>query len=343
MPMEQISLADYDYALPEDRIAQRPAVERDHARLIICDRGAIVHAAFPDIVDFLNSADCLVLNRTKVIPARLMGRRATGGKTEVFLLQQTDANEWITIGRPGRNLRTGARLFFDHDITAEVLDDSLAEGKRLMRFSASREELFSIGAVPLPPYIRRDADALDRERYQTVFAQTEGSSAAPTAGLHFTEALLNRIRAKGVSLAYVTLHVGLGTFRPITVERVEEHAMEKEAYAIDKEACDTINRTMRQGGRVVAVGTTVAKTLETAALACFPLAPAAGASDLFIRPGFTFRVVNALVTNFHMPRSTLLLLVAAFAGKENLFSLYTEALKRQYRFLSYGDATLFIA
>lgn len=340
--MEHLNLQDFDYELPQELIAQFPAEPRDSSRLCVFSDNRIAHRRFSDITDYFRKGDCLVLNDTKVIPARLLGSKKTGGQVEVFLLEKGSDQDWIVMGRPGRYLRKGEVLYFDQDITAEVLTDNLEKGKRVVRFSASTEALFSIGHVPLPPYIRRDDLSTDRDRYQTVYAEKEGAVAAPTAGLHFTPVILEKLKAKGVAVAKTTLHVSLGTFRPIEVDDIRHHKMDAEYFEVGQEACQTINSVRAAGGRIFAAGTTAAKALESAAQWGMPLGPHQGKSDLFIHPGFEFKVVDALITNFHMPKSTLLLLVSAFAGYHNLMNMYREAVKEQYRFLSYGDATLLI-
>jgi S-adenosylmethionine:tRNA ribosyltransferase-isomerase len=342
MSTGEINLQNYEYALPEKKIAQYPAENRENAKLCILHGGKIVHERFSRIVDFLESGDCLVLNNTKVIPARLLGQKKTGAGVEVFLLEQLNDFEWITIGRPGKHLKKGNRIYFEQDIHCEVLEDDLEEGRRHIRFSAEKEALFGIGSIPLPPYVKRQAEESDACRYQTVYASKAGAVAAHTAGLHFTADILDCLAKKGVATAFITLHVGLGTFRPVSERGVSAHRMEKEFCEIDQKACDIINRTKERGGRIIAAGTTVVKTLETAAQRGVPLLPFADKSNLFIYPPFVFKTVDGMVTNFHMPRSTLLLLVSAFAGHENIMRMYKEALKNGYRFLSYGDATLLL-
>jgi S-adenosylmethionine:tRNA ribosyltransferase-isomerase len=342
MPLENCHLQNYDYDLPEERIAQYPAKAREASRLCVMNKGKLEHRKFPDIVEYFREGDCLVINDTKVIPARLFGAKKTGGKVEVFLLEKGTDHEWIVVGRPGRNMRKGEKLFFPNGVTCEIITENFEKGKRVVRFSAPPDELFEIGHVPLPPYIRRDDEAADRDRYQTVYAEKPGAVASPTAGLHFTEDLLKEIQGKGVEIAKTTLHVGLGTFRLIEAEDVRHHKMDKESYSVDARACEIINQTKERGGRVFAAGTTSAKAVETAAQWGLPLFPQEGKSDLFIYPGFEFKIIDALITNFHMPRSTLMLLVSAFAGREIIRNMYEEALKREYRFLSYGDATLLI-
>lgn len=337
-----ITLADIDYPLPAEAIAERPAETRDHARLCVLNHGKIEHRLFSDLPGFLKAGDCLVLNDTRVIRARLLGKRPTGGRVEVFLLEKITETDWTVMGSPGRALKEGQSVLFDRGIHAEVMAVDERDGKRTVRFSAPASEVLSLGAMPLPPYIRREADETDALRYQTVYAREDGSVAAPTAGLHFTETLLDEIRGRGAAVVFVTLHVGLGTFKPVTEQDVSRHKMEKERFEIGPETCEAVRKTKERGGRVFAAGTTTVRTLESAALKGLPLAPMAGETDLFIRPPFEFKIVDAMITNFHMPRSTLLLMVSAFAGLDDILRLYREALDREYRFLSYGDATLLL-
>lgn len=335
-------LADYDYPLPDERIAQNPPAERGGSRLCVLNRGKIEHRRFADIADYFKPGDCLVVNDTRVLPARLHGKRKSGGRVEVFLLEHEGDDRWSVLGKPSRGFRQGEELLFDRDIRCTVLDAHTSDDKRRVQFSAAPAKLYAVGTIPLPPYIRRDADDNDRDRYQTVFARADGAVAAPTAGLHFTPELLDRIRAGGVEVVSVTLHVGLGTFRPVITEDVTQHRMEREAYRIPAESADAVLRVKARGGRVFAAGTTTVRALETAARLPGGLSAGSGHSELFIRPPFEFKVVDALITNFHVPRSTLLLLVSAFAGHGPVMALYREALREGYRFLSYGDATLFL-
>ncbi len=334
--------ADFDYELPPEAIAQE-AAPRGKSRLLALDLdGAARHRTIRDLPALLAPGDLLVLNDTRVIPARLFGRRAgSGGAVEILLLERVGPCEWEALTRPGRKTRPGARLDFD-GLSAEVTGVG-DDGRRRLRFSEPVEgHLDRLGHVPLPPYIHRTDTAADRERYQTVWARHPGSVAAPTAGLHFDEALLAAIGARGVGIAHVTLHVGIGTFRPVAVEEVAEHRMDRERYDLPEATAAAIREAHRLGGRIVAVGTTVVRTLEGHAAATASTAadlPAgAGATELFITPGFPFRVVDALLTNFHLPRSTLLMLVAALAGRERVLAAYGEALRLGYRFFSYGDA-----
>jgi len=334
--------ADFDYPLPPQAIAQE-AAPRGESRLLALDfEGASRHRGIRDLPALLSPGDLLVTNDTRVIPARLFGRReGSGGAVEILLLERVGPVEWEALTRPGRKTRPGARLDFG-GLSAEITAIG-EDGRRRLAFSEPVEgHLDRLGHVPLPPYIHRADTAADRERYQTVWARHPGSVAAPTAGLHFDEALLAAVRERGVGIAHVTLHVGIGTFRPVAVEEIAEHRMERERYTLPEETAAAIRQARRQGGRVVAVGTTVVRTLEGHAAAsdtdAGDLAAGAGATELFITPGFRFRVVDALLTNFHLPRSTLLMLVAAFAGRERVLAAYEEALRLGYRFFSYGDA-----
>ena len=340
-------VSDFDYELPAERIAQEPLAERDASRLMVLDRagGGIAHRSFRDLPEYLRAGDLLVMNRSRVIPARLLGRRASGGAAEVLLVRDVGDGRWQALVRPGRHLRPGQRITVDDDLSVVVESEALAEdGRRRVRLLSRRRDVAAAlercGHVPLPPYVRRPDRPQDRDRYQTVYAREPGSVAAPTAGLHFTPALLERLRARGVGVAEVVLHVGPGTFRPVTAERVEDHRVAPEPYAIPPETALAIEEARRRGGRVIAVGTTTARTLEGAARATGTVAAGEGETDLVIVPGFTFRVVDALVTNFHLPRSSLLLLVAAFAGRERVLGAYAEAVREGYRFYSYGDAML---
>jgi len=342
MKPDHLPLSDYDYPLSENLIAHFPPTERGQSRLCVYRSGNISHHMFPDLLQFLNAGDCLVLNDTRVIPARFLGHRKSGGQVEVFLLRQVNDTDWIVLGKPGRAFRDHETLLFSEGVEGTVMPGRPAEGQRLIRFSERGNALFRAGHIPLPPYIKRAVSPLDSDRYQTVLAREEGAIAAPTAGLHFTETLLDEIRAKGVSVVTITLHVGLGTFRPVKCENALLHQMEKERFVLSSATCEAINRTHAKRGRVFAVGTTVARTLETAAIAGLPLTPQQGESELFIHEPYTFKVIQGLITNFHVPKSTLLMLVSALVGRENVMRLYHEAIAKEYRFLSYGDATLFI-
>lgn len=339
---------DFDYDLPEASIAQHP-LPRGESRLLVLDRqGRERHRRVRDLPEILRPGDLLVVNDTRVLPARLFAHRVgSGGRIELLLVEKTSEREWEALARPGRKARPGARLELGEDLTAEILAER-QDGRRLLRFSQAVEpHLERLGHIPLPPYIKRPDTSEDRERYQTIFARHPGAVAAPTAGLHFSADLLDRLRGAGIATAAVTLHVGIGTFKPVTAELVDEHRMERERYALPPETAEAIRLARRRGGRVVAVGTTVVRTLEAAALAAdrdgdsagLPRS-GAGTTDLFITPGFRFRVVDILLTNFHLPRSTLLMLVAAFAGRERVLAAYEEAVEEGYRFYSYGDAVL---
>ena len=334
--------ADFDYDLPQELIAQDPLEQRDSSRLLILDKetGERTHKIFHDIIDYLHEGDCLVINNTKVIPARLIGEReGTGGKVEVLLLKRRSDNVWETLVKPGKKARPGMRLSFGGGLLHAEVQEVVDEGNRLIRFEYEgifEEILDQLGQMPLPPYITHTLK--DKNRYQTVYAKYEGSAAAPTAGLHFTEELLEQIQAKGIKIARVTLHVGLGTFRPVKVEDVTEHHMHTEFYHVSEEAADIINETKKQGGRVICVGTTSCRTIESAADDQGIVHATEGDTDIFIYPGYQFKVLDCLITNFHLPESTLLMLVSALAGKENIMAAYREAVEMRYRFFSFGDA-----
>ncbi len=334
--------ADFDYELPQELIAQDPLEQRDSSRLLILDKktGERTHRIFHDIIDYLHEGDCLVINNTKVIPARLIGEReGTGGKVEVLLLKRKTDNVWETLVKPGKKARPGMRLSFGGGLLHAEVQEVVDEGNRLIRFEYEgifEEILDQLGQMPLPPYITHQLK--DKNRYQTVYAKYEGSAAAPTAGLHFTEELLQQIQEKGVKIARVTLHVGLGTFRPVKVEDVTEHHMHTEFYHVSQEAADIINETKKQGGRVICVGTTSCRTIESAADEHGVVQATEGDTDIFIYPGYKFKVLDCLITNFHLPESTLLMLVSALAGKENIMAAYKEAVEMRYRFFSFGDA-----
>ena len=334
--------SDFYYDLPEELIAQDPLAERSSSRLMILDRasGQIEHKIFKDILDELHPEDCLVINDTKVIPARLHGAKEdTGAHVEVLLLKRKSDSVWETLVRPGKKARPGARISFgDGLLVGEVLD-VVEEGNRLIRFEYEgifEEVLDQLGEMPLPPYITHKLE--DKNRYQTVYAKHEGSAAAPTAGLHFTEELLQKIQEKGVRIARVTLHVGLGTFRPVKVEDVNDHHMHSEFYMVSQEAADIINETKRNGGRVISVGTTSIRTLESVADENGVIKETSGWTEIFIYPGYRFKCVDALITNFHLPESTLLMLVSALADKEKILNAYETAVSERYRFFSFGDA-----
>lgn len=337
-------LSDFDYHLPEELIAQIPAERRDHSRLMVLGRddGQITHRRFYNLPEYLVPGDTLVFNDTRVIPARLLGVKAdTGAKIEVFLLNRLTGDTWETLVKPGKKARPGTKLKFSDDLSCEILDVT-DFGGRVVRFvfeGTFETVLDRLGETPLPPYIHTKLD--DKERYQTVYARERGSAAAPTAGLHFTPELLQQLKDKGVNQAFVTLHVGLGTFRPVTSDDITGHVMHREYYSISPETAGLINRTKAAGGRVIAVGTTSVRTLETAA-ADGNIAPGSGWTNIFIYPGYTFKMVDALITNFHLPKSTLLMLVSALAGRENVLAAYREAVAERYRFFSFGDAMFIV-
>ena len=335
--------SDFDYDLPEELIAQTPVEPRDHSRLLVYHRknGQTEHRHFYDIIDYLNPGDALVINETKVIPARLLGvKEGTGVPVEVLLLRRRNASDWEALVRPGRRLRPGTVCSFgDGLLRCEVLDNVEEIGGRIVRFRCDgvfEEILDRLGEMPLPPYIHEKLQ--DANRYQTVYAKEEGSAAAPTAGLHFTPELLERIRAKGVTVVPVLLHVGLGTFRPVKVENAEEHVMHSEFCQVTPEAADTLNCVRRSGGRIVCVGTTSVRTLETMADDNGVIHQGAGDTAIFIYPGVKIKAVDALITNFHLPQSTLLMLVSALTGREEALRVYNEAVRERYRFFSFGDA-----
>ena len=336
--------ADFDYELPEELIAQDPLLKRDSSRLMVLDKndGSITHKHFYDITDYLMPGDCLVLNNTKVIPARLIGHRdPSGGVAELLLLKRLSDDEWECLAKPGKRLKEGADIIFGdgvlHGTVTKVHDD----GNRTVKFSYEgifEEVLDKLGEMPLPPYITHKL--LDKNRYQTVYAKYDGSAAAPTAGLHFTPELLDKIRDMGVKIAEVTLHVGLGTFRPVQAEEIKDHIMHSEYYEISPEAAELINKTKNEGKRIVSVGTTSTRTLEACATEHGKIIATGGNTSIFIYPGYEFKVVDALITNFHLPQSTLLMLVSAMAGRENVLAAYEKAVKERYRFFSFGDAML---
>ena len=337
--------SDFYFDLPEELIAQTPIEKRDSSRLMCLDRssGEVVHKVFSDLPGFLRPGDCLVLNDSRVLPARLLGERSTGGAVELVLLSDKGDGVWECLSRPGRKTKTGTRLSFGGgELAAEVVGE-VEGGNRLVKFEYEGiflEVLDRLGKMPLPPYIR--AELQDRERYQTVYSREVGSAAAPTAGLHFTKELLAEIESKGVSIAYLTLHVGLGTFRPVKEEEIENHLMHAEFCTITQETADKINMARKNGGRIIAVGTTSCRTLESRAEADGTLRPYSGYTNIFIYPGYKFKCIDGLVTNFHLPESTLIMLVSAFAGRENVLRAYKNAVDDRYRFFSFGDA-MFIA
>ena len=339
-----MNVKDYDYDLPEELIAQDPLEDRSSSRLMVLDRqtGAVEHRHFTDILEYLHPGDCLVINNTKVIPARLFGvKEDTQAKIEVLLLKRKENDIWETLVKPGKKAKPGTKLVFgDELLTAEVVD-VVEEGNRLIQFHYDgifEEILDQLGQMPLPPYITHQLK--DKNRYQTVYAKYDGSAAAPTAGLHFTKELLQKVKDMGVDIAEVTLHVGLGTFRPVKVENVLDHHMHSEFYMVSQEAADKINRAKESGHRVIAVGTTSTRTLEAAADENGRLHETSGWTEIFIYPGYQFKVIDALITNFHLPQSTLVMLVSALAGREHVLHAYEIAVKERYRFFSFGDAML---
>ena len=334
--------SDFYYDLPEELIAQDPLEDRSSSRLLILDKetGKTEHHIFKEIIDYLNPGDCLVINDTKVIPARLIGEKiGTGAKIEVLLLKRKEKDVWETLVKPGKKMKVGAQVSFGNGLLIGEVIEVVEEGNRLIKFHYEgifEEVLDQLGEMPLPPYITHQLQ--DRNRYNTVYAKNEGSAAAPTAGLHFTAELLDAIQEKGVDIARVTLHVGLGTFRPVKVEDVTEHHMHSEFYQVDEEAAEKINRAKDGAGRVICVGTTSCRAIESAADETGHLKPCSGWTEIFIYPGYKFKMLDCLITNFHLPESTLIMLVSALAGKEHVMAAYEEAVKERYRFFSFGDA-----
>ena len=334
--------SDFYYDLPQELIAQEPLKVRSESRLMVLDKhsGEIEHKHFYDIADYLNEGDTLILNDTKVLPARLYGTKEdTGGAIEFLLLHKHTLDTWEVILKPGRRAKPGARFVFGNgELKAEILE-VINDGNRLVRFEYDgvfEEVLDRLGEMPLPPYITKKLE--DKNRYQTVYAKNSGSAAAPTAGLHFTPELLEKIKKKGVNIGYVTLHVGLGTFRPVKADEISDHKMHSEFYILPEETAELVNKTKQSGKRVVSVGTTATRVLETAGLSGLPLKKQTGWTDIFIYPGKQFNVIDALITNFHLPESTLIMLVSALAGRENILNAYNTAVREKYRFFSFGDA-----
>lgn len=333
--------SDFNFELPEELIAQTPLERRDSSRLLTLDKntGAVGHHHFYDLPDFLRPGDCLVLNDSRVLPARLIGHRPTGGTCEVLLLVDRGEGCWECLVRPGKKLRTGAQIIFGQGQLTATIERELEDGKRLVQFNYQGiflEILEELGKMPLPPYIKAELE--NQERYQTVYSKVVGSAAAPTAGLHFTPELLDNIQEMGVKVCYVTLHVGLGTFRPVKAEDIRDHEMHSEFCMISQETADIINETKRNGGRVICVGTTSCRTIESFAAEDGTMTQRSGWTNIFIYPGYRFKVLDALVTNFHLPQSTLIMLVSALAGREHVLNAYQEAVKEKYRFFSFGDA-----
>lgn len=341
-----MNVKDFDFYLPEEQIAQDPLENRSDSRLMVLDRksGEIEHRIFRDITGYLKKGDCLVINNTKVLPARLIGvKEETGAKIEILLLKRRENDIWETLVKPGRKAKKGVKINFGDGLLKGEIIDEVEEGNRLIQFSYEgifEEILDQLGQMPLPPYITHQLK--DKNRYQTVYAKEEGSAAAPTAGLHFTKELLQQIEAMGVTIAHVTLHVGLGTFRPVKVENVLDHHMHSEFYCIEEAEAKKINDTKKNGGRVIAVGTTSTRTLESATDENGILQAKSGNTEIFIYPGYKFKMIDGLITNFHLPQSTLLMLVSAFSSRENILHAYEVAVKEGYRFFSFGDAMFLI-
>ena len=345
-----MKITDFDYNLPEELIAQKPADKRDSSRLLVVhrDSGKIEHKHFYDIINYLNPGDLMVLNNSKVLPARLFGEKeGTGAKVEFLLIKRIEGDRWETMVRPGRRLKPGDSVMFCQSplLRADIVDYG-ADGTRIVEFEYEgifMERLEEVGSMPLPPYIERSSEEDDKDRYQTVYCKDEGSVAAPTAGLHFTEELLAKAQEKGVELAYVTLHVGIGTFRPVKVERVEDHSMHFEEYHISEESAKAINRAKAEGRRIISVGTTSTRTVESAAYydeerGCMQVKEGSGSTGIFIYPGYEFKIIDSLITNFHLPKSTLLMLISALYDREKILDVYEEAIRERYSFFSYGDA-----
>ena len=345
--MDMMKLSDYFYDLPKELIAQDPLEKRDESRLFVLGRndGKIEHKTFKDVIEYLKPNDCLVINNTRVIPARLLGKKEkTEGKIELFLLKSLGDDCWETLAKPGRKAIPGVRFVFGekNQLVAEVIKVK-DDGNRIVKFfydGVFQSVLDEVGIVPLPPYIHNKLE--DKERYQTVYSKFKGSAAAPTAGLHFTNELLSKIEEMGISIAQVTLHVGLGTFRPVKEENILEHKMHSEWYEINEEACNKINNAKANGGRIIAVGTTSCRVLESVSEENGKLFPKNGETDIFIYPGYKFKILDGLITNFHLPESTLIMLVSAFAGYDNVMNAYKVAVEEQYRFFSFGDAMLLL-
>lgn len=336
----------FDYHLPEALIAQTPLKNRDESKLLVLGRqtGDIEHKHFKDVIDYLDKGDTLVLNDTRVMPARLFGlKEETGAKVEMLMLTQISGNDWEVLLKPAKRIKVGNKLSFgDGKIVAECIEE-LNQGGRIMRLHYEgilQERLDELGEMPLPPYIKERLD--DQDRYQTVYAKASGSAAAPTAGLHFTDELLNRIKAKGINIAFITLHVGLGTFRPVSVDNIDDHEMHSEYYQMDQETAKLLNETKFKGHRVISVGTTSTRTLETIMQTNEAFKAQSGWTDIFIFPGYTFKAIDGLITNFHLPKSTLVMLVSAFSSRDYILNAYQQAVKSEYRFFSFGDAMLII-
>ncbi|ASE36251.1 tRNA preQ1(34) S-adenosylmethionine ribosyltransferase-isomerase QueA [Staphylococcus pettenkoferi] len=341
-----MNIEEFDYDLPESLIAQTPLKHRDQSRLLVMGResGKTTHQHFADVIDYFKEGDTLVLNDTRVMPARLFGiKEETGAKVEMLMLTHLEDNDWEVLLKPAKRIKVGQRLSFgDGKIVAECIEE-LDQGGRIMRLHYEgilQERLDELGEMPLPPYIKERLD--DPDRYQTVYAKESGSAAAPTAGLHFTDELLEAIRAKGIRIVFITLHVGLGTFRPVSVDNIDDHEMHSEYYQISEDTAQLLNETRREGGRIISVGTTTTRTLETVRSQHNQFVASSGWTDIFIYPGYEFKAIDGLITNFHLPKSTLVMLVSAFSTRENVLNAYREAVERQYRFFSFGDAMLII-
>ncbi|MCY1589697.1 tRNA preQ1(34) S-adenosylmethionine ribosyltransferase-isomerase QueA [Staphylococcus pettenkoferi] len=341
-----MNIEEFDYDLPESLIAQTPLKHRDQSRLLVMGResGKTTHQHFADVIDYFKEGDTLVLNDTRVMPARLFGiKEETGAKVEMLMLTHIEDNDWEVLLKPAKRIKVGQRLSFgDGKIVAECIEE-LDQGGRIMRLHYEgilQERLDELGEMPLPPYIKERLD--DPDRYQTVYAKESGSAAAPTAGLHFTDELLEAIRAKGIRIVFITLHVGLGTFRPVSVENIDDHEMHSEYYQISEDTAQLLNETRREGGRIISVGTTTTRTLETVRSQHDQFVASSGWTDIFIYPGYEFKAIDGLITNFHLPKSTLVMLVSAYSTRENVLNAYREAVERQYRFFSFGDAMLII-
>ena len=346
--MDKLNVSDYDYFLPEEQIAQDPLADRSSSKLLVLDKntGETSHHVFKEIIDYLNPGDCLCINNTKVIPARLIGRKKTGGVVEVLLLKrlEDEKSKWEVLTRPGKKARVGDEIIFggegpeDFDLLCRVTEVK-EDGNRIVEFEYDgifEEILDKLGQMPLPPYITHRLE--DKNRYQTVYAKIEGSAAAPTAGLHFTNALLEQIKEKGVKVVSVTLHVGLGTFRPVQVENILDHKMHSEYYEVSEETAKILNETKANGGRIISVGTTSTRTLESVTDENGIVHAGSGETQIFIYPGYKFKAIDGLITNFHLPKSTLIMLVSALAGRKNVLNAYKEAVEKKYRFFSFGDA-----
>ena len=341
-----MNVKEFDYDLPESLIAQTPLKDRDHSRLLVLGRqsGEIDHKHFTDIIDYFNPGDTLVLNDTRVMPARLFGlKEETGAKVEMLMLTRIEKNDWEVLLKPAKRIKVGNKLSFgEGKIIAECIEE-LDQGGRIMRLHYEgilEERLDELGEMPLPPYIKERLD--DPERYQTVYAKENGSAAAPTAGLHFTDDLLEKVKAKGVNIAFITLHVGLGTFRPVSVDNIDDHQMHSEYYQMTQQTADLLNQTKEQGNRIISVGTTSTRTLETIRRDYDEFVAVSGWTDIFIYPGFEYKAIDGLITNFHLPKSTLVMLVSAFSSRENILNAYNKAVELKYRFFSFGDAMLII-